>query len=273
MKFAAYLLVVSMLFASCSGKMNKILKSKDKEYKYKMAEQYYANKKYGNAQEIFDDIYPYFKGSDRFEELSYKYAYCAYYQKDYDNAENLFKNYVESFPASSHTEECEYMRAYCMFQQSPKVDYDQTNTTRAMALMQAFINTHADSQRSKEATNIIDICRAKLEEKEYKAAALYFNLSLFRASAVCYGTLMEDYPESDKNDQYKLDEIQAYYKYAEQSIPDKQLERYQKVLIECSDFSDRFAASSLKDQMNNYKQLSQNAINKIQNETKATTER
>jgi outer membrane protein assembly factor BamD len=274
MKTAVYILGISMLMASCSGKMGKILKSKDKEYKYKMAEQYYANKKYGNAQEIFDDIYPYFKGTDRFEDLSYKYAYCAYYQKDYENAENLFKNYTESFPGSIHAEECEYMRAYSEYEQSPKVDYDQTNTSKAMALMQAFINTHPDSKRNKDATNIIDVCRAKLELKEFNAAQLYYNLSLFKASAVTYNNLMDDYPDSDKGDQYKLNEIQSYYKYAQQSIPDRQQERYQKVLTECDDFNDRFAASSLKTQVINFKQLSQNAIKKIQNEQiKATTGR
>ena len=39
------ILLVSLLFtSSCATKLSKVLKSKDVEYKYKMAEQYYANK-------------------------------------------------------------------------------------------------------------------------------------------------------------------------------------------------------------------------------------
>ncbi len=254
--------------------MGKILKSKDKEYKYKMAEQFYANKKYAQAQEIFDDIYPYFKGTDKFEDLSYKYAYCAYYQKDYENAENLFKNYVESFPSSSRAEECEYMRAYSVYKQSPKVELDQTNTSKAMALMQAFINTHPDSPRDKDATDIIDQCHDKLELKDLKSAQLYYNLGFYKAAAISYSTLMDDYPESDKSDDYKLAEIQAYFKYAQQSIPEVQLERFEKVVTECTDFTDRFSTSIHKNDVENYKQLSLNAINKIKNEqTKETNGR
>lgn len=271
MKFSVRILAFVFLLSSCAGKMGKILKSKDKDYKYKMAEQYYANKKYTQAQEIFDDIYPYFKGTDKFEDLSYKYAYCAYYQSDYENAENLFKNYVESFPSSTRADECEYMRAYSVFKQSPKVDLDQTNTSKAMALMQAFINTHLESQRNKEATAIIDQCHDKLELKELKAAQLYFNLNLFKASAISYDNLMNDYPESDKSDDYKLHEIEAYYKYAQQSIPLKQQERFEKVLTEVQDFKDRFSTSTFNVQVDEFKILSTNSINKIKNEQSKET--
>jgi outer membrane protein assembly factor BamD len=73
---------------------------------------------------------------------------------------------------------------------------------------------------------------------------------------------------------YKLNEIKAYYKYAEMSIEEKQLERYSKVLDECSDFNDRFADSKLMSEMNIYKTESQNKINKLQNEqAKTTTQR
>ena len=37
---------------SCASKFGKVLKSKDKEYKLKMAEQYYAKKDYDKAQQI-----------------------------------------------------------------------------------------------------------------------------------------------------------------------------------------------------------------------------
>ena len=59
-----------------------------------MAEQYYVQKKYDKAQQIFDEIFAYFKGDPRFEDMYFKYAYCGYYTKDYTNAENLFKTFT-----------------------------------------------------------------------------------------------------------------------------------------------------------------------------------
>ena len=138
-------LVIAFLLGSCGTGMNKILKNADPEYKLRMAEQFFVKKKYSKAQIIYEDIMPYFKTGKEFENIYYKYAYCAYYQQDYFNAENLFKTFLEIFPNSPRSEEIDYMRAYSFFKQSPKPELDQTNTIKAMGMMQTFINTHPGS--------------------------------------------------------------------------------------------------------------------------------
>lgn len=258
--------IVSLVFTSCASKLGKVLKSKDNEYKYKMAEQYYAKGKYNYAQQLFDDLIPYIKGTSRFEDMYYKYAYTAYYQKDYMNAESLFKSFVETFPNSSRAEEAEYMRAFSYYNQSPKVELEQSATQKAISLMQIFINQHPTSPRIAEATKIIDEGRAKLEQKEFKSAVLYLNLGYYRAAAVAFTSLMENYPDSDQAEQYKLNIIKAYYKFAEMSILDKQQERFEKVISEAEDFRDRFPESKFAEEVNNYKTLSLNNIKSIHNE-------
>ncbi len=273
MKIAVQFLAVVILFCSCNSKFSKALKSKDNEYKYKVAEQYYAQKQWDKASQLFEGLFPYVKGTPRFEDMYYKYAYCAYYQKDYLNAENLFKNYLESFPNSQRAEEVEYMRAYCFYKQSPKVELDQTSTAKAVALEQAFINTHPGSERDKEAAKLIDQLHDKQEIKELKAAQLYYNLGYYKSAAVAFGTLMDDYPESDRSDNYKLEVIRSYYKYAQMSIQEKQEERYQQVLTEVADFEDRFPKSNLLQQAREYKTQSTNNIKRIHDEqAKATTQ-
>ena len=56
------------------------------------------------------------------------------------NADILFKTYLEIFPNSARAEEIDYMRAYTFYMQSPKPELDQTNTIKAMNMMQIFIN-------------------------------------------------------------------------------------------------------------------------------------
>ncbi|HEX8331037.1 MAG TPA: outer membrane protein assembly factor BamD, partial [Segetibacter sp.] len=209
-----FFLLLSLVFASCSSKFNKVMKSTDNEYKYKMAEQYYAQKKYGQAQVLFEDLFPVFKGTARFEDLYYKYAYCSYYLKDYASAENLFKTFVETFPNSPKAEEGDFMRAFSFYKQSPKAELDQTNTIKAMGQMQAFINTHPGSSRIKEATEIIDQSRAKLEVKDAKNAQLYYDLGYFKAAAIAYATLLDNFPDTQKGDEYKYMVIKSYYEYA-----------------------------------------------------------
>jgi len=273
MKIAVQFLVVIIFFCSCTSKFGKVLKSKDNEYKYKMAEQYYAQKKWDKATQLFEGLFPYVKGTARFEDMYYKYAYCAYNQKDYLNAENLFKNFTENFPNAQRTEECEYMRAYCFFKQSPKVELDQTNTSKTVALMQAFINTHPGSERNKQAEGIIDQLRQKQELKDFKAAKLYYDLNFFKSAAVAFSTLMDDYPDSDNSDSYKLEVVKAYYKYAEMSVAEKQQERYERVLAEISDFEDRFPQSNLHAQIEDYKTLSSDHIKHLHNEQAKATSR
>jgi outer membrane protein assembly factor BamD len=255
-----------LLLGACSTKFGKIMKSKDYEYKYKMAEQYYASKNYGYAQQLFEDIFPYVKGTTRYEDMYYKFAYSYYYQKDYLNAENLFKSFVENFPTSTRTEECEYMRAYSYFKQSPKVELDQTNTNKTMQLMQAFINTHPNSERSKEASGIIDICRDKLELKEYKAAELYYNLGFYKAAAIAFGNVSENFPDSKKADDYKLQVIRSYYRYAEMSYEEKQKERFEKVIAECNDFTERFGESRHMAEVTKFKTQTNNFLKNLKNE-------
>ncbi|MEI2708576.1 MAG: outer membrane protein assembly factor BamD [Chitinophagaceae bacterium] len=261
-----FLLIIVVALSSCTSKFAKIQKSKDYQYKLKMAEQYYAKQKFNFAQILFEEVFPYLKGTPQFEDIYYKFAYCSYYEKDFLNAENLFKTFVETFPNSPRAEECEYMRAYSYFKQSPKVELDQTNTNKTIGLMQVFINTHPTSKRVKEASDIMDLCREKLELKDYKSAELYYNLGFFKAAAISFSNVSENFPDSKKSDEYKLLVIKSYYKYAEMSILEKQEERFEKVLNECADFKERFRESKFIQEVERYKTLSNNFIKNQKNE-------
>ncbi len=257
---------VLLLMVSSCNKYSKVLKSKDPEYKLKMADQYYAAKKFKNAQALYEELFPLYKGNIKFEDLYYKYAYCFYNQGQYRDAENLFKGYLGVFPNSPKAEEVDYMQAFCFYKQSPKLELEQVNTNKAMNMMQTFINTHPGSTRIAEATAIIDKCREKLEQKEHRAAVLYYNLGQFRAAAIAFSNLMNNYPESAKGESYKLMVVKSYYKYARMSIEEKQLERYEKVITEYQDFADRFPESKLLKDAEEYNKSSLNNIKVIKNE-------
>lgn len=266
MKLVFVLLLPLFVLASCSSQFSKVLKSKDANYKLKMADEYFAHKKYKNAEELYIDLFSVFKGTDKFEELYYKYAYCSFYQQNYPDAENLFKGFLEVFPNSAKAEEMDYMHALTFYKQSPKVDLDQVNTTKAIGMMQAFISNHPNSPRIKDANEIIAKCRNKLELKEYKTAQLYYDLQQYHAAGISFANLLNTYPESGKGDEYMLMAVKSFYQFARLSVYDKQEERYQKVTAEYFDFADRYPESKLLKQAENYKNLSLNNIKQIQNE-------
>ncbi|MFT3680736.1 MAG: outer membrane protein assembly factor BamD [Ferruginibacter sp.] len=269
MKFRHFTFIPALLLimlSSCSSKFNKILKSKDTDYQLSMADKYFEEKKYQKAQMLYEELYPVYKGTPKFEELYYKDAYCFYYMKNYRDAENFFKGFLEVFPNSPKAEEVDYMHALCFYKQSPKLELEQTNTAKAIGVMQTFINTHPGSSRITEATEIIDKCRSKLEAKELRGADLYYKVGQFRAAALSYDNLLNSYPESADADKYKLQAIKSYYKFAKLSIVDKQTERFEKVITEYNDFADRFPESKLLKEAEEYSTLSKNNIKEIQNE-------
>ncbi|MEP6712070.1 MAG: outer membrane protein assembly factor BamD [Ferruginibacter sp.] len=259
------IIILAFAFTSCN-KFSKVEKSKDTDYKLTKADEYYANKKYKYAQQLYEQLFAAYKGSQKFEDLYYKYAYCFYYDGQYKDAENLFKGYLETFPNSARAEEVDYMRSYCFYKESPKLELEQVNTLKAMNMMQSFINTHPGSSRIKDATEIIDKSRAKLEQKDFRSAQLYYNLGQFRASALAFANLMNAYPESMKGEEYKLMVVKSYYRFAKLSYETKQIERYEKVTSEYEDFVDRFPESKLLKEAEDYSNLSKNHIKDIQNE-------
>jgi outer membrane protein assembly factor BamD len=270
MRLFLFILLASIL-SSCGG-ITKVLKNKDPEYKLRMAEKYYAKKKWNYAYQLYEDVVPYYKTGKEFEDIYYKMAYATYYQKDYTNSENFFKTFLELFPNSTHSEEMDYMRAYTFYKQSPKPELDQTNTVKAMGMMQSFINSHPGSARIKEANEIIDQCRAKLETKDHRSAQLYYDLGQFRAAAVAYSEVLNNYPESNQSETYKLMVIKSYFRFAELSVEEKKEERFEKVITECNDFMDRFPESKLSKEVEHYINLSHTNIKNITNEqTKAST--
>src|SRR5690606_38217706 len=124
------------------------------------------------------------------------------------------------------------MRAYTFYKQSPKPELDQTNTIKAMGMMQVFINTHPGSPRNEDAAKIIEVCRQKLEIKDQKGAQLYYDMGQYRAAGVTFTSLLNSYPESARADEYKLMVVKSYYRYAELSVEDKKAERFEKVIQE-----------------------------------------
>ena len=264
--FKIILVFIAFLAVTSCSKFSKIQKSNDTTYKLQKADEFYSNKKYRNAQLLYEVLFSSVKGTDKFEDLYYKWAYCFYYQNQYKDAENLFKGFLEVFPNSPRAEEVDYVRAYCYFKQSPKIELEQVNTFKSMNMMQTFINTHPGSSRIKEATAIIDEGRAKLELKEARAAQLYYNLSQFRSSGLAFNNLLNNYPESQKADEYKLMVVKSFYKFAKLSVPEKQIERFEKVTNEYLDFADRFPDSKLLKEAEDYSKLSKKNIKELTNE-------
>ncbi|SEV98736.1 Beta-barrel assembly machine subunit BamD [Chitinophaga sp. YR573] len=261
-------LLLVVIASSCNVELRRIEKSKDYEAKLAYADKLYEKKKWTSAQGLYESLFQVYKGTEKYEPIYYKYCYCSYKLKDYVQAGFYFKNYLDNFPNSPRATEMDYMQAYCYYKQSPKIPLDQTNTQKAIAALQTFINNYPTSDKVAEANLVIELCRKKLEKKEFNSAELYYNLGYYKSAAISFKSLMRNYPDSDKSDDYKYMAIKAYFKYAEHSIMDKQKERYDDVLTEYLDFAEHYPDSHLKPDAEKYYNLAQSNIKILESYTK-----
>lgn len=211
--------------SSCS-KYQKLLKSSDNDLKYEKAVEYYNSGDYYRALQLFDQLLPFYKGTDKAEELNYFYPYCYFEQHDYIMAAYYFKRYANNYPNNKKAEECVYMSAYCKYLKSPKYSLDQTNTYEAINELQLFINMYPDSYRVKDCNNIIDKLREKLENKAYHAALLYYKMEHYKSAILSFENLLKDFPDTQYKEEILFYIINAYYEYAKNSVAEMQEERY-----------------------------------------------
>jgi outer membrane protein assembly factor BamD len=209
---------------SCSP-YQKLLKSSDNEAKYTKAIEYYEKGSYSPAQQLFEQIQAYFKGTEKSEKIAYYTANCYYKQKDYILAGYYFKSFSTNFSTSIYAEEALYLSAYCSYLESPRSSLDQTSTTEAISSLQVFINQYPKSDRVAESNKLIDELRAKLEKKDIDIAMLYYKMSDYKASIVSLTNVLKDYPDTKSKEMILYSILDAKYQYAINSVYEKRRER------------------------------------------------
>jgi outer membrane protein assembly factor BamD len=223
------LLLLVIIAAGC-GKHQKLVKSSDNEAKYAAAMDYYEEKDYYRALQLFQQLVNFYQGTEKAEKLQFYYAYCYYHQRDYVLASYYFKRFATNYPRSTMAEEAMYMNAYCYFLDSPPSSLDQTNTYTAIKELQLFIDMFPGSSRIEEANSLIDQLRAKLQRKDRDIADLYLKMGLYDAAVKSYSNILKEYPDTDAKEDILFSILKSNYNYADNSISHKQTERYQAAL-------------------------------------------
>ncbi len=238
------LLGLFVLGTSCKSEFEKIRTSGDPEAVYKKAFEYYDRGDYQKAQTLFELIISSYRGRREAEEITFRYAYTFYYLKQYMLAAYYFENFSQTYGASPLREEADFMVAYSYYQLSPVFRLDQTYSEKAIDGFQLFINTYPNSDRVGESNNLIDELRSKLERKAYEEARLYFDLRQYQSSVHVFENLLKDFPETYRAEEVRYMIIRSTYLLAENSILDRQLERFRETKTLAEEFLERYGSDS-----------------------------
>lgn len=260
-KFLLFFLIIFGL-SSCRN-YQKLLKSNDYEKKYQVAVEYFQGGDYYRALQLFDQVIPFLKGTDKAEMVYYYTAQCYFEQGDLVLASYYFKTFARNYPNSKYAEECMYMNAYCKYLDSPKYSLDQSNTNEAIQELQLFINMYPNSERITKCNELMDILRDKIEMKEYDIARLYYKMGDYQAAITSFKNLYKDFPDTKYKEDILFLTLKSYYLYALNSVPSKKQERFKGALEAYDSFMTFCPNSGRKKEADELKALSVKEIQPV----------
>lgn len=225
MKKLIIVALASSLILSCNREMDRALKSADKDYILKTANEKFAKKKWSDAIALYERVSNLVAGTDEFPNVGFNTAFANYYDKNYKLAGHQFKNFAVSFPQDPRREEAAYMSAICYYQGSYDYNLDQTNTQSAINELQEFLNNYPDSERSKNIQTMLDELGYKLEFKAYENARQYFKMGEYLAADVAFDNVLEDFPATKLRAKILDFKMKSKYELALFSMPEKKKDR------------------------------------------------
>jgi len=235
-------LMLALIVTSC-GEYEKLLKSTDYELKKQKVFDYYDDGKYTRSIELLSQILPRFRATDQAEQLNWINAQAHFRIRDYMMAGQYYQEFADTYPGSNNAEEAAYLAALCQYYQSPRPELDQSNTRQAIESFTIFMQRYPTSTRTDDCKARILELQEKLVEKSYLSARLYYDLKEYRAATISLANSLKEYPDTKYREELMFLKPDALYLYAVNSIPEKQLERYQTTLDEYYSFIEEFPAS------------------------------
>ena len=222
--------------ASCND-FNRLVKSTDNEMKYEVAMDYYERGDYNHALQLFDLLQASFRNTPRGEAITYRTAQCYYFQNDYEIAGYYYNRFVQTYPFSKDAEKAAFMNAYCSYKLSPESGLDQTNTLNAIKQLRNFVERFPKSDSLSRANTLIVNLNNKLEEKDYNICRLFYRMENYSAAITSFENMLKKYPNTPHREEILFDMAKTYYDYAENSIAEKQRERYESCVEQCNTLS------------------------------------
>jgi outer membrane protein assembly factor BamD len=141
------------------------------------------------------------------------------------------------------------MSAYSNYQLSPSFRLEQSQTLAAIQGFQDFVNRYPTSIRVAECNRLIDEMRAKLEDKAFASAELYYDIGEYEAAIQSFENMLRDFPDTDRVEYVRFTVLRAAYQFAEKSVYERRQERYEQAIEKYMDFTRKFPNSDYQAQV------------------------
>ena len=262
MKHCLFFVFSVFLLTSCVGQYEMLLRSPDADLKYKKAIDYFDAKKYSRALDLFESVALINRGTQRDDSVQYYMGMSQYYLNDYMTAESTFEQFAQVFQRSPFTEKVSFLRVDCLYQLTFRWELDQLPSHKAIAVAREFLYYYPTSDYMEFCNTMIEDLQGRLERKSMEAAKLYYKMEDYRAATYALRGVLRDNPDTRHREEVMYYIVAADYKYAQNSQPFRQRERYLLVIDAYYNFISEFPESKYVNELDGYFKRAQKATNR-----------
>lgn len=227
--FIFSIFLVTLSLSACVSK-KQIRPGDTLDVAYEKALALYERGRYTDATRAFETVLSIGRGTEIAQNSQYLLADSYFKNREYLIAAAEYRRYYTNYPRSERRIEAEFTESICYYRLSPRYKLDQTDTFRAIELMQLFIGRYPNSDEARLAATYIDEMREKLARKEFSAAELYLRIGYYQAASVYFGLTIDNFPETTWAEKALANQILSYILFAENSVPERQAERFEKAI-------------------------------------------
>lgn len=233
------LLLISLAFISCRSQ-DLIRPGDTLEVAYDKAFSQFQNENYSQAADAFETVISIGRGTTMGQDAQFYLSESYFISERYLLAATEYQRYVQFHPNSERRQEAEFKEALSYYHLSPRFRLDQTYTNQAINGFRLFLSRYPDSEFSEQSAEYITELLDKLARRDYNAAEFYMRTNRFDAAAIYYNQIIDRFPGSSMAEESLVKQIEAYILYAENSVPARQEERYEKALDSYSTYLQLF---------------------------------
>jgi outer membrane protein assembly factor BamD len=225
LKIAAIAILVTA--GACASKFETLLTSNDVEAKYEAAMNYYQNKKFARAAQLFESMAVLTSGTARDDTVQFYWGMSNYRNKDFYTAEGNFSSFIQNFPRSPFASDAEFYRLDCMYRSTYRYELDQMPTRTCMAAIIEYEREHPDDVAHLAAcAEMKHDLQDRLDRKELEAGKLYYRMEDYLAAQVKLRNVLKTNADNFYREDVLYYTAMSSYNYARLSVADKRRERY-----------------------------------------------
>ncbi len=248
-KILAIFAVFVVMASSCASQFDLVMRSNDVDFKYKAAMAYFNDNKFKKAADVFDNLNLLVQGLPQEDTVNFYHGLANYRFGDFETAEASLAKFIEVYPRSAFINQAKYLRIDCLYKGTYRYELDQTPTRKAMMIISEFMYENPGSEYYTVCQGMMKDLMERLERKSYESAKMYYIMEDYKASRYALKNVLKDNAENQYREEILYYVAMSSYKYAYNSIVEKQKERYLDFVDDYYNFISEYPESKFRKEL------------------------